>query len=119
MTKYTYDQGIMHTDNKCTLENKDDAAYQDKTFNIGTYCMPSKYDFNELLNNTSESWVRDYNRVIGLNGMLFTGKNGNKLFFPAAGKFDDNGFNGERNRGYYWTSDLNWRSVGSIDAHNL
>jgi len=52
--------------------------------------MPTKKEFDELLNNTTNKWIENYKCIHGLNGRLFTSKNnGNTLFLPAAGFFSD------------------------------
>lgn len=119
MIKYTVNNyNSFYSDDRFTLENEDDAAYQYKKIK-SVFCIPSKYDFDELIEHTKEKWVKDYNDIVGLNGRSFTGKNGNELFFPAAGCYNDrNGFNGEHNRGYYWTRNLNWGGWNE-DAYNL
>ncbi len=87
------------TDNLTTLVPSDDAA----TANWGSdWCMPSDDQWEELLENTTNVWTIQN----GVNGMLFTGNNGNSLFLPAAGLrwdsyLDDGGSNGD-----YWSSSL-------------
>jgi len=49
------------------------------------YEMPADKDYTELLDNTVKKWIKNYKNIQGLNGILFTGKNGNTLFFPAGG----------------------------------
>ena len=62
-------------------ENIDDAAYM--KFGEG-WKIPSKKDFNELLENSTNIYVNDYNGIPNLKGRVFTSKNnGNELFFPA------------------------------------
>jgi len=69
------------------LEADDDAV----TMKLGhEYRMPMAKDFDELIYNTVQKWVENYNNIKGLNGMLFVSKiNGNTLFFPAAGYFNN------------------------------
>ena len=45
------------------------------------WSTPTIQEFDELLNNCSHKWTAKN----GVNGYLFTGKNGAKLFLPAAG----------------------------------
>ena len=62
--------------------------------------VPSYKDFNELIENCSHEWTS----VNGVDGMLFTGPNGNSMFLPAAGdRYDCKTFYQSR-RGYYWSS---------------
>ena len=50
----------------------------------GDWHMPTRTQVNELYNNTTYSWVDDYNNT-GVNGALFTAQNGNSVFIPAGG----------------------------------
>lgn len=63
------------------LSMKYDAAHQ---IMKGDWTMPWKRDFIELIIFTTHEWITDYQGT-GVNGHLFTGKNGNELFFPACG----------------------------------
>ena len=63
------------------LETENDAAY----INMGSnWRIPSTKHFYELLEKTNWEFVKNYNNT-NINGMLFTGKNGNTLFLPCAG----------------------------------
>ena len=46
------------------------------------FCAPSKEDFAELISCCKTKWIQNYENG---NGMLFTGKNGNSILFPASG----------------------------------
>lgn len=73
----------------------------------GSWRMPTTEEFQELFNSsyTTHEWVTDY-KGSGMNGYLVTSKaNGNKLFFPAAGHFDE-GFKHYGSGGYYWSSSI-------------
>jgi len=77
LTKYN------SSDNKTILESADDVATK--------YCtdmkLPSYDELNELITNTTYTWVTTYNDIDGLNGMLFTSNiNSNVLFIPANGR---------------------------------
>ena len=89
-----------YTDYLTMLLPEDDAA----TVSWGSdWRMPTKEEFEELYNNTTMTWTQQN----GVNGYLFTGNNGNSLFFPAAGyryKYYSS-FVGEA--GSYWSSSLN------------
>ena len=52
--------------------------------------IPSQEQFEELKNNTTKRFVKNYKNVQWLDGLLLTGKNGEEIFFPANG-FIDNG----------------------------
>jgi uncharacterized repeat protein (TIGR02543 family) len=90
------------TDDLTTLLPEDDAA----TTNWGAdWRMPTWEEFNELLVVCSNEWTVQN----GVNGQLFTGPNGNTVFFPAAGGYWD--VTGGRLEydgaiGAYWTSKL-------------
>ena len=85
------------TDNLYELLLEDDAAYQNKKFYNYKFHIPSKEQFEELINYTDNYWVNNYDPskiehdleddggIKGLNGRIFEGKNGNQLFIPAAG----------------------------------
>ena len=65
-------------DNKTELDPEDDAAY----VNWGPeWRMPTTEQQRELYEKCSSDWTT----VNGVNGLLFTGPNGNTLFLPAAG----------------------------------
>lgn len=116
-------------DGKRVLEPSDDAAVEQLgSNNAGYWDMPTREQFQELCDNSTFTWVDDY-RGSGVNGYLCTStKNGNSIFFPAAGymgkenETDDisdqksyydadrvlvqenaRGFN---SAGYYWTRSL-------------
>ena len=88
------------TDNLNQLLLEDDAAYQNKKFYNYKFHIPTKEQCEELLKYTNSYWINNYdpNKTIhnleddggiqGLNGRVFTGKNGNTLFIPAAGYYD-------------------------------
>ena len=46
------------------------------------WCMPTKEDFDELMDNCTHTWTT----VNDVNGLLFTSSNGNSVFLPAAGR---------------------------------
>lgn len=67
------------TDDLTELLPEDDAA----TVNWGPdWRMPSKEEWEELLQHTTSTWATSPN---GVDGMLFTASNGACLFLPAAG----------------------------------
>lgn len=78
LTKYCTDSTYGTVDNKTELEPEDDAAY----VNWGAlWRMPTLEQLQELVHNSTCTWTTRN----GVNGILFTGANDNKLFFPAAG----------------------------------
>ena len=102
LTKYCDDSSYGYngfTDNLTTLLPEDDAA----TANWGgNWRMPTKAEFEELYNNTTNEWTT----LNGVNGMLFTASNGNSLFLPAAGWRDFSSLYGAGSGGDYWSSSL-------------
>lgn len=94
LTKYN------STDGLTTLQSEDDAAHA----NMGEdWRMPTKEEYQELIDNTTSEWVTDYNST-GVSGRLFTAENGNTLFLPAARIAFENSIIMES--GQYWTSSL-------------
>ena len=110
LTKYCNDPdygNIGFSDVLNTLLPEDDAA----TINWGrNWCMPTKDQWQELLDNTS---VRETIQN-GVHGRLFTAENGNMLFLPASGYRWGNVQSDIGNKGYYWSSTLS--SSSPIDA---
>lgn len=103
LTKYCTNSKDGIVDNKTVLEPTDDAA----TVNWGgKWRMPTKEEFEELLNGCSWAWEN--------KGVLLTSrKNGNTLFLPAAGYshylvyyYDYKWSTENGSKAYYWTSSL-------------
>ena len=95
LTKYYSEDG------KTSLDQADDAAY-----NLlgGEWRMPTKSDWQELINNCS--WTTTTSN--GINGVLATSKiTGATLFFPFSGQIDGSEILNMESSGYYWTSTLN------------
>lgn len=105
-TKYCNDESIgindEYTDNLTELLPEDDAAIP--VLGNGTE-MPTDTDFIELYNEISAMPVQDYQGISGLNGLLFEG-NGEELFIPAAGYYDESGINGDGISVLCWTKTL-------------
>lgn len=102
LTKYCNDESYGldgFTDTLTILEASDDAA----TANWGSsWRIPTQSEINELVNNcTMESTTRN-----GVNGSLFTGPNGNSIFLPWAGWYNEYGINDDGSVGRYSTSVL-------------
>ena len=97
-----------NTDGKKVLDLCDDAAYIHMG---GKWHMPTDEQIRELIKNTENIWVTDYNNS-GSNGRLFTSKrNGEKLFFPACGLRFAEGYYGLNKSGHFWSSSVdNYRS---------
>ena len=84
LTKYT-NQRFAYTkaDNLTQLQPEDDVIY--RTFNnpVGIkFSIPTKAQFEELVENTIKEEQTDFNGVAGLSGLLYTSKiNGNSIFY--------------------------------------
>ncbi len=97
-------------DNLTVLQQVDDAA---AVISGDGARIPREYEWSELLENTTHTWTT----LNSINGMLFTGSNGNSIFLPAAGGiicpyYDDvyynlNKLSGMGFEGHYWSSTLN------------
>ena len=83
------------------LTPEQDAAH----VNLGVgWRMPTKDDWQELIDNCDAVWTDDYNGT-GVAGRVFTSKvNGNSVFFPAAGYRDFPSVNYVGSDGYYWSA---------------
>ena len=81
----------------------------------GNWRMPTKAEFQELLDNCNVTWTSSYMGK-GVAGRLFTSKtNGNSVFFPAAGSCDSSSVNYVGSEGLYWSA--SWDS--SSNTWNL
>ena len=98
-SEYTTDQTKYNaTDGLKILELSDDAAYQ----MLGTkWKMPTKEDFEELIENTTYSTVS----INGVQGGKYTASNGNYIFLPFKGAGSDNSIV-NTNNSYHWTSSV-------------
>ena len=93
-----------YTDSRTKLDRSDDVAYQKWGSN---WCMPTQAQFQELFENCTNEWTSNYQGK-GVAGILFRSrKNGNTIFFPAAGKYDyDEKPLRVGSMGYYWSVSL-------------
>ena len=64
--------------------------------------MPTYEEFNELRTKCTF----ELRTLLGQDGYLLTGPNGNTVFFPLAGDIDGTGVSGEESYVIYWTSTL-------------
>ena len=109
-------------DNITALESVDDAATQ---IMGSDWRMPTKAEFDELLNGTTNEWITNYNGT-GINGRKFTSKKDTSkyIFIPAAGLCSDSSVGNVGGYGDVWSSSLNtsnphcvWRlGFGSRDC---
>ena len=99
-TKSEYGESdYTYSDNPTILPASADAA----TINLGAgWRMPTREEMNELYDNCTHEWTSQN----GINGILFTGPNGNSIFLPAAGFNADSFLNYAGSFGYYWSSSL-------------
>ena len=107
LTKYCVDNnecGPFGTvDNKITLDLEDDVV---RTNMGGDWRMPTQTEIQELLENTENEWVEDFNGS-GVNGRKFSSKiNGNSIFIPAAGICRDGSVDYVGSSGGVWSSSL-------------
>lgn len=61
---------------------------------------PTKDDYQELFSNTVSEWTT----IGGVSGRKFTVPNGNWIFLPAAGRYDESGLYDKGCYGSYWTA---------------
>ena len=86
-----------------TLEQ--DAAH---AYMGGKWRMPTKAEFQELLDKCNGVWTNNYNGT-GVKGCVFTSKlNENSVFFPAVGSCSNLSVDGVGSNSYYWSA--SWRS---------
>ena len=72
----------------------------------GNWRMPTKAEYQELLDNCDDSWTDNYNGT-GVAGRVFTSKvNENSVFFPAAGDCYDSSVNNVGSV-QYWSASWN------------
>ena len=100
-TKEDYSQGMYDSTNKpksnITLQKNDVAT----TILGDDWEIPSEKQYRELLNECQWKWIQ----IKGHYGYEITGKNGNKIFLPAAGWICSTKPDYQNKYGYYWTSE--------------
>ena len=121
LTKYCNDPkyGLKRfTDNLTELQPEDDRACQNKKLHNFKFHIPTKEQYEELINYTNSYWVKNYNPnktvhepkddggIKGLNGRIFEGKNGNQLFIPATGYYNGSNISFIGSHGFAWSSSL-------------
>ena len=104
LTKYN------QSDGKTVLESADDAASQ---IMGGDWRMPTKDEFQELLDNTDKLWTT----INGVSGYKFTsikeGYQNNSIFIPAAGYCGSGSVSNVGRNGSVWSSSLYTSNPGS------
>ena len=98
ITKYCDRGGYGRLDGKLSLELEDDAANANWG---GDWHMPTKAEFQELMDNCTFEWIKTENNI---EGYRITGCNGNSIFLPEGGRFS--GENLLSGRFYYLSSNL-------------
>ena len=102
MTKYCTSSNYGTVDNKTVLEFSDDAARVNWG---GSWRMPTKAEYEELIDTNNCTWK--WTTQNGVNGYKVTSKkNGNSIFFPAAGFRGSSYLNFAGSYGYCWSSSL-------------
>ena len=81
------------------LNLEDDAAHVHMG---GDWHIPTPEQVEELINNTTSNWITQD----GVNGRLFTSKNGKSIFIPAAGYAWNGSILDSGNYGDIWSSTL-------------
>ena len=66
----------------------------------GSWHMPTKAQCDELTANTTFTWTT----INGVNGGKFTASNGNYIFIPAAGHWNNSSYTNEGSRGFIFSS---------------
>lgn len=100
MTKYCFSHALNGTpDNKKTLESQDDAA---TAMLGGKWRMPTPEEYKELIEKCRWSW----RKINGIGGYNIIGKNGNSIFLPAAGYYNENENNSIDDYGRYWANSI-------------
>ena len=83
------------------LTSEQDAAH---SYMGGKWRMPTKDDWQELIDNCDDAWTDDYNKT-RVAGRVFTSKvNGNSVFFPAVGRCGIAYVIGAGEFGDYWSA---------------
>lgn len=95
------------TDMKSVLDLEDDAAYQSDN----TCRIPTENEINELINNT----VNEVAIINEISGKKFIGSNGNFIFIPFAGTYENKTNNLYSIAGHIWASTT---SIDSIIENN-
>ena len=102
--KTSYWSGTGKPDNILELDMQDDMANANMT---GKYKLPDEEQFVELMDETNNKWITNYQDISGLNGRLFTSKtNTNTLFIPAAGYRNGGSMSSVKYDIFIWSSSL-------------
>lgn len=99
-SKYNTKESYGPVDNITVLDPEDDVAHVKLG---GKWRMHTDVEWKELLNNCTWTWTTQ-NEVYGC--LLTSKKNGNTIFFPAAGCGDGTNLYSTDAPGYYWSASL-------------
>lgn len=94
-------------DNKLQLDIEDDAAHVNWG---GNWRMPTDDEWKELLDNCKWIWTT-LNGVKGYR--VISKRNGNSIFFPAAGYKEEYSLFNAGSHGYYWST---WLDLDNTDS---
>lgn len=103
-TTYNSTPGASLTANIASNDSAHDAALAC----LGTgYRMPTKAEFDELIDNCDVTWVTSYNGV-AVAGRVFKSKKAGytdaEIFIPASGYYSGTTLYNEGSHGYFWSS---------------
>lgn len=102
MTKYITNATYGTIDNLNLLERADDAA---SVLWGASWQMPTDDQWSELIDKKNTTY--ELTTINGYDGIIFTSiKNGESIFFPAAGYHDEANFSGMSKEFAYWTRTL-------------
>lgn len=101
-TDYNYSQEVYNTTPGAAIDTDLSLSEDAARTNLGTpWRMPTAGDFQELYDNCTSVWTT----LNGVRGRLFTSNvNGNTLFLPAAGGYNETSLNLYGTAGRYWSS---------------
>lgn len=108
-TKSNYGYNGFH-DTLTILQPGDDAA----TANYGGR-TPTNDEWRELKENTTHKWMT----INEVNGLRFTGTNGNSLFLPAAGYYRLRYLFADNDYGYYWSNSLHEINPTAAEGYEI
>ena len=121
LTEYNTNREYGTVDDEVELSEVDDVAHKKWG---GSWRMPTKDEFAELLDNCTFTWVRQ-NKVYGYRvTSKKPGYTDCSIFLPAAMYYDGTSLISKNSEGYYWSSSLNasgpsgaWRLKISSGTH--
>lgn len=113
LTKYCTNSSYGTVDNKTTLDLSDDAARANWG---GSWRMPTDAELTELRTECTWTWTTEN----GVNGYKVTSKsNGNSIFLPAAGRYENSSLGNTGSGGSFLSSALLTDYSGSAFVLNI